>query len=109
MTDTPKKPQNEKEKQRIAAKKRLRNSFIRVANTEAGRDVIRYLMAQCGFHTPSINVDPQTTKILTDNTVYNEARRNLYLDLRKWIPPKMLVKIEFNLEAAPEDEDDEDE
>lgn len=90
------------EKARKAKAARIRNAFIKVSNTEAGRDVFRFLMEECGFHKPSVHANPQTGEIFTDNTVYNEARRNVYLTTRKLIPAKSLVKIEFNLEAADE-------
>lgn len=96
------------EKARKAKAARVRNAFIKVSNTEAGRDVFRFLMAECGFLKPSVNANAQTGEIFTDNTVYNEARRNLYLKVRGLIPAQSLVKIEFNLEAADEFSEDED-
>ncbi len=99
--------QVEREKQEKERKQRevdVKNAIRKVANTEAGRIFIRYLMGQCGFHNPSVVADRETGNIFTESTVYNEARRNLYLGLRPLIPPKNLVKIEFNLEAQKDDD-----
>lgn len=94
------------ERKRKQLADRERKAFAQVSNTENGRVIFRYLMRECGFTAPSVNVDPKTGEIFTDNTVYNEARRGLYLNVRKQIPVKNLVKIEFNLEAAEDDDDD---
>lgn len=103
------KPLTEADKQRKRKESNVKRAFKQVAKTEAGRIVFRYFLEQCGFHAPSVNIDPVSRSIIVDNTVYNEARRNIYLDARKLIPQRELVKIEFNLEAAPdEDEDMED-
>lgn len=100
---------NEQEKADKVRQKResdTRRAYVQVAKTEAGRLVFRDLMRQCGFLDPSVNVDPTTGSILTDNTVYNEARRNLWLTTRKRIPVENLVKIEFNLEMVQHDDDE---
>lgn len=94
------------EKKRIKLAKDEARAFVQVSNTEAGRILFRKLMRDCGFITPSVVADPATGEIFTDSTVYNEARRNLYLSWRKQVPLKHLVKIEFNLEAAPDDDDE---
>lgn len=102
-----KKANEQAEKKRKLEAKKEAEAFKRVSGTEDGRYIFRYFLRQCGFHAASVNVDTKTGQILTENTVYNEARRNIYLGLRKMIPPKNLVKIEFNLEAATDEDDDE--
>ncbi len=101
--------QAQEQKRREAEAKRLIGSFARVAKTEAGRVVLRYFLAQCGFHRPSVVVD-SNGDVLTNSTVYNEARRNVWLDARQLMTVKDLIKIEFNPEKEDDDEelDDED-
>jgi hypothetical protein len=89
----------EKQKKETEAKhKRLLAAVHRISKTEAGRLFFRHLMHECGFLLPSAVMSQTTGQILVDNTVWNEARRDLYLTTRRLIPPKELVKIEFNLE-----------
>lgn len=76
---------------------RIKQALGRVSRTKDGKDVIRYIMHRCGFKTPSVVANPTTGEIYTDSTVYNEARRNLYLELRSLIPKEELNLIEMEV------------
>lgn len=77
--------------------KQARLAIRRVASTKSGKKFLRYLMAECGYKEHSVNVNPQTGQILTDNIVYNESRRSLWVSLRKLIPKTFLNDIEMEL------------
>ncbi len=74
----------------------LRNIFAVVCGQAEGILVFRHIMRQCGYQKPSVVANPNSGEINTNSTVYNEARRNLYLSLRKLIPQKYLKQIEFS-------------
>ncbi len=78
-------------------RKKYAIDFADICAKAEGRNVLRYIMNQCGYQKPSVVVDPTTGEINDRSTLYNEARRNLYLDLRKFIPTRLLKKIEFEL------------
>ncbi len=92
------------EKKRLQDEKRLRADFTRVCKTESGRNIFRYMMNLCTFQESSLVANTTTLEILPMSTVYNEARRGVYIDIRKLIPKTQLVKIEMN----PREGDDED-
>lgn len=60
----------------------------------AGRRVLRWLMDTCGYQRPSVIADPANGNPLTEGTVYNEARRNLYLSIRKYLSSEILIPVE---------------
>lgn len=78
---------------------RIKQAFARVAATEAGRDVLTFLMQECGFKKQSVVVHAATMDVNINSTLYNEARRGLYLAIRKFIPPKYLNLIEKEPES----------
>lgn len=71
-------------------KKDLNDTFA----TGSGRRTLRFLMDMCGYQRPSIIADPQSGNPLIDGTIYNEARRNLYLSIRKYIHKDILTAVE---------------
>ena len=74
---------------------RLQQAYKRILRNSDGLLVFRDIMQQCGFQAPSVVANPQTGEIYIDSTVYNEARRNLWLDLRKKMPIDRLVLVEY--------------
>lgn len=75
--------------------KKLEQDMTRVCATDSGRNVLRYLMSECGFHNASIVADQQSGEINPLGTVYNEARRNLWLKLRKLMSREHLIAVEL--------------
>lgn len=75
--------------------KQRQEMSIEVAKIDAGIDYIRYIRDICGFEISSVNINPISGEISERNTVYNEARRSVYLELRKYLPKKLLAKIEL--------------
>lgn len=86
-------------KQREAEKKAaelalLKKDLNEAFTSAAGRRALRWIMEQCGYQRSSTTVDPNSTKILIDNMLYNEARRNLYLTLRQFLHKDILIQVE---------------
>lgn len=82
------------EQKKAAARARLKRDLNETFATGPGRRTLRWLMNECGYQRPSTSVDPNSTKILTENVVYNEARRNLYLAIRTFLHPDILIPVE---------------
>jgi len=83
--------QEKKEKEKAALLKRdIRETFA----TGFGQRTLRYIMDLCGYQRPSVVADPSSGEVMTQSTVYNEARRNLYLTLRKYVSVDVLRKVE---------------
>lgn len=83
---------DQKDKQDVP--NRVQKAITEVAQTAEGQELFRYLMRQCNFHTSSIVGDPNTREIMIYGTLFNEANRRLYLDLRRHIPHAIRRKIE---------------
>ncbi len=77
------------------AERRLTSDMRKVFGSDEGVRVLRWLMIECGYQMPSVVANKETTEIYTDSTVYNEARRNLYLTMRRYMSPKILVPVEI--------------
>lgn len=99
MLMTPKEKKKKDEAQQKTLKEkvdRLRKDFDAVAATEEGMNVFNYLLNSLGFHKNTVTMDPQTGEVNKDASVYLEARRSVYVEIRKYISPKYLKKIEFS-------------
>lgn len=73
----------------------LKADIARVAGTSEGLALFRYLMNVCGYQKPSVVANPQTQEVNVNSTIYNEARRNVWLGLRMLIPHDRLTFIEL--------------
>lgn len=97
MIQTPK----EKEKIKLVQEEKYKKmydatvlDFNTVAATPEGINVFKYIMERCSYQKPIITYS-KNGDVDKDTTVFLEARRGLYLELRKYIDPKFLKKIEF--------------
>lgn len=84
--------QKEKQEKRKAKLMRCINT---VFSTEDGRVVLQFLMELCGYQKTSIVGDPRTGDLFDRGTFYNEARRAIYLELRRFVRPDILKSVEF--------------
>jgi len=98
----------EREAKRLEQAKReereMKNAFMAVAKTAQGQKVLTYIMTMCGFKESSLVGDPVKGLIQDRGTLYNEARRNVYIELRKLIPVTYLNIIEAEKEPVNEQE-----
>ena len=72
----------------------VQNVFAEVCAKDTGIIIIRHLMDLCGYQKVSVVGNPATGDIQDRGTLYNEARRNLYLEIRRLIPLRYLRQIE---------------
>ena len=98
MLKNPKEKEEKKKKNQEELEKILKvrkTNFNTVAATEEGLDVFRLLMDFCNYQKPNITINPNTGEINDKTTAFLEARRGVYLEIRKYISAKNLKKIEF--------------
>lgn len=81
------------------ANEKLKRAFDTVAETPAGLMVLRYLMKDCGFGQTSLVMNPQSFEINTIGSIYNEARKDVYIRIRKFLNKENLQKIEYEEET----------
>ena len=67
-------------------------------STEAGQALFTYLFNRCGYSQKSLVADSRSGALLEDSTMYNEARRGVYVELRRYAPLEALMKVEFKAE-----------
>lgn len=94
LTDAERKTREETEAKKAADAALLRKDFNETFASAHGQRVLKYIMDVCGYQRSSTTVDPTTTKIITDNMLYNEARRNLYLSIRSFLKAEILIQVE---------------
>lgn len=77
-------------------KRRQRILFLNATFKSAeGKRTLRFLMELCGYQKPSVVINNENSDVATMSTVYNEARRNLYLEVRDYIKPSILKDVEL--------------
>lgn len=94
LTDLQKSERESAEKKRAAELAQLKRDFNDTFGPGHGRRVLRFLMDTCGYQRPSIIAEPQSGDPLPSGTIYNEARRNLYLTIRKFLNQEILIPVE---------------
>jgi len=71
-----------------------------VLTTPAGRELFKYLCKTLGFFERSIVVAPDGTGVREDFSLFNETRRDYYLQLRNLASPELLVPVESAVDKA---------
>lgn len=71
----------------------LSDAFNSVFSTSHGKVLGEWLIRQCGFFENS--VVSGSNGILPNETIYNEARRSIYLELRKYLNSEVLINLEI--------------
>lgn len=79
--------------------KKLKQDFNQTFNSPHGKSVLRYLLNQCGYQSVSTTMNPQSGEINTVATIYNEARRNVYLKIRSFLMEEILRDVENQLKG----------
>jgi len=65
----------------------------RIAASKAGQRFLRWMMDHLGYKYSSLTMTPEGT-LLIDAIVHNEAKRSVWLNLRKNVQPEYLNIIE---------------
>lgn len=87
--------------------KAIKQTISRVASTDDGLQFFQYLVMELGLFQPSISADQQTGEINVNCTIYNEAKRDVWLRLRQLLPYNKLAAIELPpLKPKREDKQD---
>lgn len=70
-------------------------AIANVLATESGKELFGFLFEICGFEQTSVVMDTRSGKLDLEKTLYNEARRAVYLQLRALAPADLLKEVEF--------------
>lgn len=92
--------ENEERKKAEGLVEDVKRSVDAVLRTEEGRKLFAHLHLICGYSTTSIVIDRQTGGALAEATVYNEARRGVYIYLRR-LASYDLLKVAEELAERP--------
>ena len=79
-------------------KQRLEQAFKVVADIEAGRQVLRYVMELTGYQEKLMTYNPGTSELNPQATLYNFSKRDMWLELREFITPRQRCLIENPIE-----------
>lgn len=88
--------EQEKEKKELLKQEKyneLSEAFNYVFTTTQGKVLGEWIIRQCGFFENSIVSG--SNGILPNETIYNEARRGIYLELRKYFNSETLINLEI--------------
>ncbi len=92
------------EERRKRAAERFRSAVNEQLKTRAGMDMLVGLFHLCGYNLTSVVSDPESGEVLDRATSYNDARRSVYVDLRKLMEPEARAKMELLAETGGEEE-----
>lgn len=85
---------DQKDKALQEAEEQLHKDMAECYGTGAGQRVLKWHMDQLGWNVPPLGANPTTQEIDPQRTVYNAMRLSHYLQMRKYIPTKILRKVE---------------
>lgn len=88
----------EKKKEYEDKQKKWANIFGTAFSTIEGKQALRYIMRLCGWTESVVGANPDLGMDIDRGTIYNAARRNVYMELRRFIPDHILKEIEFKPE-----------
>lgn len=95
LSDSDRNAREARERLRHKQEAQLKRDLNETFSTPAGRRSLFWLMQICGYQRPSVVADPQSGEVVINSTVYNEARRNLYLTLRSFLTRQILTDVEL--------------
>lgn len=75
--------------------KQLRSDFGFTFGSPEGQRALKHILKLCGFGESCIGGNTQIGMDVFAGTLHNNARLNVYLELRKFIPVDILKKVEF--------------
>lgn len=89
----------ERDKLKVKQFEEARKAALQCFSSAEGKIFLRWLCKECGFHAPSSVMDPSSLEINFHATVHNEARRGVYLTIRKmlWSNQEILAEVENNI------------
>ena len=87
------KDKQQKEMQRRV--KSLRMDFAICFGSPEGKKVLKWIFREAGFAESSVGGNPALGMDVLQGTLYNNARKSLYIEMRKLIPHEILKQVEF--------------
>ena len=73
--------------------------FYSGAHADVSTHLLHFLMSVlCGYDRPSIMHNKVTADIMANSCIYNDARRDIWLEFRSLLHPTVLAKVETNYE-----------
>ena len=72
----------------------LADALNEMAETKAGVFFLNWLKSRCFFEASTVVGDPESHEINTLGTIYNEAARRVYLDVRRRVKPELRRRFE---------------
>lgn len=84
-------------------KAKMQSSLIEMSKTKGGINILRYLMHESGYHQRNIAI---TEKGICEKTlIWNDARREFYLDVRQFMTTDVIRLVEFGDTAQAKEEE----
>jgi len=96
LTDIQKAKRQDDEDRKAREIALLRKDLDDTFGTAHGRRVLRYLKDICGYQKSSVVADPQNGDPLGSGTIYNAARQNVYLTIRKYVNREIKIAVEID-------------
>lgn len=85
-------------KQRVSPERQqVIDAIGEIAETKAGKVFFRALAVRCFMYGSTVTGDPQSHEVNPLGTIFNEAQRRVYLDIRRDIPKGLRKNIEEGL------------
>ena len=81
-------------KAQAAKDKEIRDDLAFVFGTEQGVRALRLIMNLCGYRQSKVGGNPSLGMDVLTGTLYNASREGIYLELRRLLPNRILVKAE---------------
>ena len=74
---------------------KLFSDFNTTFCTPEGKRVLSWIMKECGYQESDAIVNPETLELAALSTASNSIRRGLYLQMRKYLKPDILIDVEI--------------
>lgn len=102
LTDVEREARQRREAKAQADRIRLTRDIRMTFATPEGRNTLRAIMEICGYQKYDAVGDPGSGEIFMTSTMYNSARRSVYLRLREHVDTTTLIAVEH---GTPNDVD----
>ncbi len=79
----------------IKQRKLLKRDIEIAAASPEGLNFMKWIFGLSGYSKILITGNPQSGEILDRGTLYNNARRSIWLEIRQMLPKRILKKIEY--------------
>lgn len=98
---------------KLTPPEQMQKAFETVMAFPEGERVLRHILYLSGYNEALMMLDPVSFEVNQLGTVVNVAKRDMWLEIRKYLKPEHLLRLEQpQLETVPEtpiEEDNKDE